>query len=97
MNPATTSGTVTLIYVSVSDEIDHFLAHNISVGQQPGETRGEVSEDLKDLAAEFSTNERTNLSTDDDLLKIIERLLNKKLPKVKIDGLTEKFKTRKFF
>ena len=41
----------------VSDEIDHFLAHN--VGQRSGETPSEVSADLKDLSAEFSTNERT--------------------------------------
>ena len=73
----------------VSDEIDHFLAHN--VGQHSGETQGEVSWDLKDLSAELSTNERTSSSIDDDLLKIIEGLINNKLPKEKIDGLTEKY------
>ena len=73
----------------VSNEIDHFLAHN--VGQHSGETQGEVSWDLKDLSAEFSTNERTSSSVDGDLLKIIEGLVNNKLPKEKIDGLTEKY------
>ena len=73
----------------VSDEIDHFLAH--SVGQHSGETQGEVSWDLKDLSAEFSTNERTSSSIDGDLLKIIEGLINNKLPKEKIDGLTDKY------
>ena len=70
----------------VNDEIEHFLAHN--VGQYPGETQAKASSDLKDLAAEFSTNERTSSSIDDDLLKIIEGLVNNKLPKEKIDGLT---------
>ena len=73
----------------VSDEIVHFLAHD--VGQYPGETQAEASGDLKDLAAEFSTNERTSSSIDDDLLKIIEGLINNKLPKEKIDGLVEKY------
>ena len=73
----------------VSDEIDHFPAH--SVGQHSGETQGEVSWDLKDLSAEFSTNERTSSSIDGDLLKIIEGLIKNKLPKEKIDGLTEKY------
>ena len=73
----------------VSDEIDHFLAHN--VGQHSGETQGEVSWDLKDLSAEFSTNERTSSSVDGDLLKIIEGLVDNKLSKEKIDGLTEKY------
>ena len=73
----------------VGDEIDHFVAHN--VGQHSGDTRGEVSWDLRDLSAEFSTNERTSSSIDGDLLKIIEGLINNKLPKEKIDGLTEKY------
>ena len=73
----------------VSDEIDHFLVHN--VGQHSGETQGEVSWDLKDFSAEFSTNERTSSSIDGDLLKIIEVRINNKLPKEKIDGLTEKY------
>ena len=45
----------------------------------------------KDLLAEFSTNERTSSSIDGDLLKIIEGLINNKLPKEKIGGLTEKY------
>ena len=73
----------------VSDEIDHFLAQN--VGQYSAETQAEASRDLKDLAAEFSTNERTSSSIDDDLLKIIEGLVDNKLPNEKIDGLTEKY------
>ena len=54
----------------VSDEIDHFLAQ--IVGRYSGETHAEASGDLKDLAAEFSTNERTSSSIDDDLLNIID-------------------------
>ena len=73
----------------VSDEIEHFLTH--SVGQHSGETQGEVSWDLKDLSAEFSTKETTSSSIDGDPLKIIEGLINNKLPKEKIDGLTEKY------
>ena len=47
----------------VSDEIDHFLAHNNQErfeAKFPAGIRGEISEDLKDLGAEFSTNERTS-------------------------------------
>ena len=73
----------------VSDKTEHFLEHKI--GQHSGEMQAETSGDLKDLAAEFSTNERTSSSIDDDLLKIIEGLINNKLPKEKIDGLTEKY------
>ena len=73
----------------VSNEIDHFLANNVC--QHSGETQGEVSWDLKGLSAEFSTNERTSSSVDGDLLKIIEGLVNNKLPKEKIDGVTEKY------
>jgi len=63
----------------VSDEIDHFLAQ--IVGQYSGETQAEASGDLKDLAAEFSTNEKTSSSIDDDILNIIEGLIDNKLPK----------------
>ncbi|XP_074629361.1 uncharacterized protein LOC141886973 [Acropora palmata] len=73
----------------VSDEIDHFLAQ--TVDQYSGETQAETSGVPKDLAAEFSTNERTSSSIDDDLLKIIEGLINNKLPKERIDGSTEKY------
>ena len=52
----------------VSDEIDHSLAQ--IVGRYSGETQAEASDDLKDLAAEFSTKERTSSSIDDDLLSI---------------------------
>ena len=64
---------------SVSDEIDHFLAQ--IVGHYSVETQAEASGDLKDLAAEFSTNERTSSSIDDDLFNIIEGLIDNKLPK----------------
>ena len=40
---------------------------------------------------EFSTNERTSSSISDDLRKIIAGIINNKLPKEKIDGLTEKY------
>ena len=75
----------------VSDEIEHFLAHN--VGQYPGRDSGRSFWRPKRPCgrAEFSTNERTSSSIDDDLLKIIEGLINNKLPKEKIDGLTEKY------
>ena len=63
----------------VSDEIDHFVAQ--IVGQYFGETQAEASGDPKDLAAEFSTNERTSSSIDDDLFNIIEGLIDDKLPK----------------
>ena len=63
----------------VSDEIDDFLAQ--IVGQYSGETQAEASGDLKDLAAEFSTNERTSSSIDDDLFNNIEGLIDNKLPK----------------
>ena len=63
----------------VSDEIDHFVAQ--IVGQYLGETHAEASGDLKDLAADFSTNERTSSSIDDDLFNIIEGLIDNKLPK----------------
>ena len=63
----------------VSDEIDHFLAQ--VVGRYSGETQAEASGDLKDLAAEFSTNERTSSSIDDDLFNIVEGLIDNKLPK----------------
>ena len=76
---ATASATITLIHVSVMRHVDHFLARN--VGQHSGKTQGEVSWDLKDLSADFSTNERTSSSIDGDLLKIIEGLINNKLPK----------------
>ena len=73
----------------VSDEIDHFVAQ--IVGQCFGETQAEASGDLKDLAAEFSTNETTGLSIDDDLFNIIEGLSDNKLPKRRtFEGLTEK-------
>ena len=71
----------------VSDEIENFLAHDVS--QYSGET--EASGDLKDLAAKFSTKERTSSSIEDDLLKIIEGVINNQLPKEKIDRLTEKY------
>ena len=67
VSPATISATITLIHVSV---MKYF-----------GQTQAEASGDLKDLAAEFSTNERTSSSIDDDLLNIIEGLINNKLPK----------------
>ena len=60
----------------VSDEIDHFLAQ--IVGQN---SKAEASGELKDLVVEFSTNERTSSSIDDDLLNIIEGLIDNKLPK----------------
>ena len=77
-----------LVCICVSDEIDHFVAQ--IVGQYLGETQAEASGDLKDLAADFSTNERTSSSIDDDLFNIIEGLIDNKLPKDKIEGLTEK-------
>ena len=52
----------------VSDEIDHSLAQ--IVDRYSGETQAEASDDLKDLAAEFSTKERTSSSIDDGLLSI---------------------------
>ena len=66
----------------VSDEIDHFLAQ--IVGQYSGETQAEASGDLKDLAAEFSTNERTTYST---LLTVLLITSSQE----KIDGLKEKY------
>ena len=63
----------------VSDEIDHFVAQ--IVGQYLGEIQAEASGDLKDLKADFSTNERTSSSIDDDLFNIIEGLIDNKLPK----------------
>ena len=63
----------------VSDEIDHSLAQ--IVGRYSGETQAEASDDLKDLAAEFSTKERTSSSIDDDLFNIIEGLMDDKIPK----------------
>ena len=62
----------------VSVEIDHFVAQIVS--QYFGETQAEASSDLKDLAAEFSTNERMSSSIDDDLFNIIEDLIDNKLP-----------------
>ena len=71
----------------VSNEIEHFLAHRPIFRSDSAE----VSGDLKDLAAEFSTNRRRSSSIGNDLLKIIEGLINNKFPKEKIDGLMEKY------
>ena len=59
-----------------------------------GETRNEVSGDLKDLEGEFwvlNTKKTTSSPIDDDLMKNIGGLINNKLPKEKIDGLTGKY------
>ena len=63
----------------VSDEIDLFFAHNVR--QQTGETRGEVSGDLKDFATEFPTKKTKSSPIAEDLLKNIEALINNKLSK----------------
>ena len=63
----------------VSDEINHFVAQ--IVGQYLGETQAEAFGDLKDLAADFSANERTSSAVDDGLFNIIEGLIDNKLPK----------------
>ena len=63
----------------VSDEKDLFLVHNVR--QQTGETRGEVSGDLKDFATEFPTKKTTSSPIAEDLLKNIEALINNKLSK----------------
>ena len=63
----------------VSDEIDLFLAHNVR--QQTGETRGEVSGDLKDFATQFPTKKTTSSPIAEDLLKNIEALINNKFSK----------------
>ena len=88
VNPATISATITLIHVSVMKWTT--LLHKLSANGL--ERLGpEASGDLKDLAAEFSTNETTGLSIDDDRFNIIEGLIDNKLPKrLTFEGLTEK-------
>ena len=47
--------------------------------------------EFQDLAQEFATSEKTSPPIDDDLVKIIDGLINDKLPKAKLDELTDKY------
>lgn len=55
------------------------------------ECRDDVTDELKDLTQQFSTSEKTSAPIDEDLAKMIEGLINDKLPKTKLEELIEKY------
>ena len=58
---------------------------------QAAQQHGETSNQLKDLAQEFSTGEKTSPAVGGELAKIIQGLINNRLPKAKLDELHGKY------
>ena len=72
----------------LGDDLDKFLhADTPQSVQKEASTSGE----FQTFASEFSVTEKTSAPVDDDLAKIVMGLINDKLPKMKLDELTEKY------
>ena len=70
-------------------ELDKLMSENEEpeMSQQHGATSGQ----LGDLTQEFSTCEKTGQAVDAELATILEGMINNKLPKAKLDELTERY------
>lgn len=72
----------------LGDEIDKLL--HVKTPQSV-QKQAETSGEFKDFASEFSTTDKTSPRVVEDLVKIVKSLINDKLPKTKLDELTEKY------
>ena len=70
-------------------ELDKLMSENEE--PQMSQQHDATSSQLGDLVQEFSTSEKTSPAVDSELAKIIEGLINNKLPKAKLDELTERY------
>ena len=75
--------------IQLVTELDKLMSKNEEpeMSQQHGATCSQ----LGDLAQEFSTSEKTGPAVDIELATILEGLINNKLPKAKLDELTERY------
>ena len=70
-------------------ELDKLMSENEE--PQMSQQHDATSSQLGHLAQEFSTSEKTSPAVDSELARIIEGLINNKLPKAKLDELTERY------
>ena len=95
---STVVGTLYCLFIAMSDVEEvkgakpsalpsDLKASIVSLVQKEALTSGE----FQTFASEFSVTEKTSAPVDDDRAKIVMGLINDKLPKMKLDELTEKY------